>query len=233
MDDTESPRLPSPEEQLEAIRAMLSAGHRAIRLEPHSFWLWGLATSACILGERGLFTPSRFALHWQLATFQVLFIASCVAVTVALDLWFTKRVRRQRDESYSFIQRQIGKCTLLLAGLGVAVVFGGWYHSWYNIVFVFWIIDIGLVLFIHGLFSEQFLGWAGLSLMALAIVAVALDVPFEGTRLLLLATCGLGLPSLGSLLRPLGHWGRVARLACLSGWIAAISSAAYIGFTLH
>jgi len=230
MDDTDSRSLPSPEEQLAAIRAMLSSGHRAIRLEPHTFWLWGIATTACILGERGVFTPSRFPIHWQLATFQVLFIASCVAFSVALDLWLTKRVRRRRDESYSFIQRQIGKCTLLLGGLGVAVVFAGWYRSWYTIVFVFWIVDIGLVLFIHGLFSEQFLGWAGLSLIALAISAVAMDIPFEGTRHLLLATCGLGLPSLGFLLRPLGRWGIAARLACLSGWVAAISITAYVAF---
>jgi hypothetical protein len=232
MEDKDSRCLPSPEAQIEAIRAMLSAGHRAIRLEPHTFWLWGVATTACILGERALFTPSRFPIHWRLATFQVLFIAFCVALTVALDLRLTKRVRRQRDESFPFIQRQIGKCTLLLGGLGLAVVFGGWHHVWYTIVFVFWIADIGLVLFIHGLFSEQFLGWAGLSLIALAVAAVALDVPFEGTRFLLLATCSLGLPSLGVLLRPLGRWGTAARLACLTGWLAAISSAAYLGFRM-
>jgi hypothetical protein len=195
--------------------------------------LWGIATTACIFGERDLFTPARFPIHWQLATFQVLFIASTVALIVALDFWFTKRVRRRRDESYPFIQRQIGKCSLLLGGLGVAVVFGGWYRPWYTIVFLFWIVDIGLVLFIHGLFSEQFLGWAGLSLIALAIGAVALDIPFEGTRRLLLATCGLGIPSLGFLLRPLGRWGTTARLACLIGWVAAISIAAYGGFRMH
>jgi len=232
MDDENSRSLPSPEEQIEAIRAMLCAGHRAIRLEPHTFSLWGMATTACILGERAIFTPSRFPIHWQLATFQILFIAACVAFTVALDLWITKRVRRRRDESYPFIQRQIGKCTLLLGGLGLVVGLGGWYHEWYTVIFVFWMVDIGLILFIHGLFSEQFLGWAGLSLIGLAIAAVALEVPFEGTRFLLLATCGLGLPSLGLLLRPFGRWGTAARLACMTGWVAAISSAAYFGFRM-
>ena len=230
MDDKDPHGLPSPEEQIEAIRAMLSAGHRAIRLDPHTFGLWGMATTACILGERAIFTASRFPRHWQLATFQILYIALCIASTVALDLRITKRVRRKRDESYPFIQRQIGKCTLLLGGLGLVVGFGGWYHAWYTVVFIFWIADIGVVLFIHGLFSEQFLGWAGLSLIALAVAAVAFGVPFEGTRFLLLATCGLGLPSLGFMLRPLGRWGTGARLACLSGWVAAISSAAYVGF---
>ncbi len=231
--DAQNPHcLPEPEEQIEAIRAMLSTGHRAIRLEPHTFWLWGLVATACLLGERTLFTPSRFPIHWQLATFQVLSIAICIGFGFALDFHLSKRVKRERDESYPFIQRQMGKLTLLLVSLGLLMTLGGWHHSWYTLVFAFWLADLGIILFVHSLFSEPFLGWAGVSLIGLSVAAVGLAVPFDGTRFLLLAACGLGLPSLGLLLRPLGRWGTGARLACLVAWTSAISGAAYIGFQM-
>ena len=227
MDEPTLSDATEPADQLEAIHAMLAAGNCAIRVEPHTFVLWGLVGAFWVLAEGWYFTAARFPIYWQRGVAQKVVFGVAVAATAVADVLITKRARRQRDESYPFIQRQIGKLALLLFGLGLASGVTAWFLEEKSEIFVFWLVLIGLILYSHGLFSGRFLEWAGLSLMALAAAAVVLRVPFEGTRCLLAAASGVGLPLVGLLTTPLSRRPLITRLGALCVWTAAVAFAGY------
>jgi hypothetical protein len=189
----------SPEEQLNAIHAMLRSGHRGIRLELHSFVLWGVTGAILLLVAPWLASEARFPVVWQRASVELVLIAVVIALVVALDVGITRRLRRRRDETLPFIQRQIGKVWLMLMGLGVMVTFGMHFHGGGAMVYVFWLLLLGIGLFTHGLFSEQILGWSGGVVILLGVGALALRFPTEGTHWLAIVVFGVGLPALGFL----------------------------------
>ena len=222
----------SGQKQVEAIHGMLTAGRHAVLVEPHTFVVWGLAGALWLIFNRHLFSAANFPDLQLRALLEEFSVAAAIALTAVLDLFLTKRLRRQRDESYTFVQRQLGKLSLLLAAVGVAAALGVWFHSWGPVIFVLWTAIVGMVLFIHGLFSEQSLEWAGLAILAAAIAATALHVSFEGTRWLLVATCGLGLPTLGLLQRRLASWALLMRLLVVLGWTCGVCVAAFLAYRL-
>ena len=191
-----------------------------------------LACAIWLMLNRLCFSAANFPVLWQRAAFEELSLAGVIALAAVIDFRVTQRRRHQRDESYPFIQRQVGKLSLLLAAVGVAAAFGAWFFSWVVLIFVLWTAIIGVVLFIHGLFSEQFLEWAGLAVIAVALATMALNVPVEGTRWLLISTCGVGLPALGLLLRPLARWPFALRLLCVLAWAGLVSVVAFLAWRL-
>jgi hypothetical protein len=218
---------PRPEEQLEAIHAMLNSGHRGIRVERHSLALWGAAGALLLIVTPRLITPARFPAPWQQATAELVFLAVALALVTALDFSITQRLRRRRDESLPFIQRQMGKVWLLLIGLGLVATFGMHFYGGGAMAYVLWLVLLGMGLFTHGLFSEQFLGWAGGIVISLGVGALALHLPMKGIHWLAVLVFGLGLPTLGFLLRALEKRVLSMRLLFLVAWVTAIALGAF------
>ena len=63
-------------------------------------------------------------------------------------------------------------------------------------IFGVWLLLVGLGLFMHGLFSEQMLEWAGLMIMLLGICPLMLRVDFDLTKWIAASAFGLGMPAL-------------------------------------
>ncbi len=116
--------LPRATEQLNAIHAMMESGHRSVRLERHTLVLWGLAAAFLILVVRLIFTPERFPETLQRVLASNLFIAALLTAVGVIDLRLTRRARRQRDETLSFVQVQLTKIWWLLVGLIVLINLG-------------------------------------------------------------------------------------------------------------
>lgn len=220
----------SPAEQLEAIHAMLRSGHRGVRLERHSFVLWGGAGALLLIATPWLFTEARFPAVWRRAAVELVFLAALLALAVAADFRITRRVLRRRDESLTFVQRQIGKIWLLLIGLGLMATFGMHFHGGGGMVYVLWLLLLGIGLFTHGLFSEQILGWLGGVVIALGAGALALGLPTEATRWLAVLVFGAGLPSLGIFLRLLDRWSAPLRLAWVLAWVGVVTTTAFAAY---
>src|SRR5207253_1985101 len=73
--------------------------------------------------------------------------------------------------------------------------FGGGY-----MVFVIWLVLFGLGIYIHGLFSEEMLEWAGVMMILLGVAALALSAPYRAMQWLAASVFGLGMPLLSMML---------------------------------
>lgn len=222
-----------PSEQLEAIHAMLTSGHRSVRMERHTLVLWGVGGAALILALRVLITPERFPVHWERIAVSTGISALTLLAVGIWDYWLTRRARAARDETLSFIQSQVRKVWWLMVALivllNVGMSFFGGGYLFYAIVLAL----MGIAFYVHGLFSAQMLSWIGLSMVALGLAAIALQMPFALLEWLAICTFGLGLPLLAFLL----HWepaNRSARwrAAAMVGWLAVVSTSALACDTL-
>lgn len=206
--------------QLEAIHAMLASGHRSIRMERHTLILWGLAAAFLILATEAVFTPARLPLEWQRSLAANLFIA---AVLVAVGVWdyrLTRRARLLRNETLSFVQRQITKVWWLLLGLIVVLNLGMNFFGGGYMIFGVVLVLMGIALYVHGLFSVALLAWVGIALIALGLGSVALKFSYPAMKYLAASVFGLGFPALGlALPRPGLHAQPVRRAGLLLGWL--------------
>jgi hypothetical protein len=190
----------STAESIAAIHAMMASGHRSVRMERHTLVLWGLAAAFLILVVNALFTPERFPVVWQRAAYANLFIAAVLTGVGVWDFRLTRRARRMRDETLSFVQLQVTKLWWLLIGLIVALnvgmnFFGGGY-MFYGLVLAI----MGLAFYVHGLFSEQMLSWIGVMLIAMGLGCIALKLPIPVMEWLAVFVFGFGFPALGFVL---------------------------------
>ncbi|MGB4811783.1 MAG: hypothetical protein WBP13_04795 [Methylophilaceae bacterium] len=207
-------------QQISAIHNMLSVGHRNLRMEAHSLWLWGLAGSL-------LFAISDYILtEAQIPDLKLRAIAWLILLTIALgsvamtDWYFTKTVKATRDEVWSFIHRQIIKVWWLLMGLGILLTFAVFFFGGGYMVNAAWIILLGLGLFIHGLFSDEVLEWAGAALLILGILCLAFKLPYQHMKWIATSTFGVGLPLLALILKQQkSTWQKPLYLL---GWLMAV-----------
>jgi hypothetical protein len=213
--------LPSQtSEQLHAIHAMMTRGHRSVSLEHHTLVLWGLGAALLILIVRTWFTAEQFPVVWQRALATNLLIAAVLTAIGLFDLRLTRRARRLRDETLSFVQLQLTKVWWLLAGMVVLInvgmhFFGGGY-MFFGVVFAL----MGIAFFVHGLFSQQMLTWIGTLLIGLGLVSVALNLPFAVMEWLAIFVFGIGFPLLAVVLhRTPGDAGTAQRLGAAGGWL--------------
>ena len=95
---------------------------------------------------------------------------------------------KPRNQSY-FIS------ALLLFALVAMIFYGGGY-----MVCAVWLVFLGVSLYLHGLFSEELLEWAGLLTIALGIVSLLARLPYDSMRWVAAAVFGLGLPMLSLML---------------------------------
>jgi hypothetical protein len=106
--------------------------------------------------------------------------------------------------------------------MGVAFTFSTAFFGGGYMTFVVWLILFGLGIYVHGLFSEQLLEWAGVAMIALGVAALGLSAPYLLTQWLAASAFGLGMPLLSTMLDR-GHsrppWIRAAQSAL---WFAVV-----------
>ena len=208
--------------QLEAIHSMLAAGHRSIRLQRHSLLLWGVTGGILCLGTEHVITPERFPEHLQRALALLLFLGIVLSGVAVADFWYTRRRIEAREESLPFVQAQVIKVWWLLIGMGVLFTFATAFFGGGQMVFVIWLVLFGLGIYVHGLFSEQILEWAGVMMILLGIGALALPAPYTATQWLAASAFGLGMPLLGAMLdrgESKSAWTRAGQSAL---WLAIV-----------
>ena len=208
--------------QLEQIHSMLAAGHRSIRLQRHSLLLWGITGGILCLGTEHVITPERFPEHLQRALAVLLFLGIVLSGVAIADFWYTRHRIEKRDESMPFVQAQLTKVWWLLIGMGVLFTFATAFFGGGQMVFVIWLVLFGLGIYVHGLFSEQILEWAGVMMILLGIGALALPTSYVATQWLAASAFGLGMPLLAAMLdrgESKSAWTRAGQSAL---WLALV-----------
>ena len=132
-------------------------------------------------------------------------------------------MRRERDESISFIQLQLTKVwwffVALIVLLNVGMNFFGGGYMFYGLTLAL----MGMAFYIHGLFSMQMLKWIGLMLVVIGLSSVALNLHFLATKWLAAGVFGLGFPMLAFILdKPLTHSTLLKRLGLSAVWLIIV-----------
>ena len=219
--------------RLEDIHSMLASGHRSIQLERHTLILWGIAAAVLILTVPVLFAPEYFNLRWHRGVAQNLFISAVLIAVGVLDYRLTRRVRSQRNESLSFVQRQLTKVWWLLVGLIVVINLGMNFFGGGYIFLAIVLLIAGLALYIQGLFSQQMLCWVGVMMMAVGLASVVLNVPHPEMKWFAASVFGLGLPAVGWLIRrPSAQWTMPRRLIISALWLGIVIAPASVAHQL-
>jgi len=209
--------------QVEAIHSMLAAGHRSIRLQRHSLMLWGVASGILCLATEHIITPERFPGHLERALALLIFLGLVVSGVAIADYCYTRYRAQERDESIPFVQAQVTKIWWLLVCMGVLFTFASQFFGGGYMVFGIWLVLFGLGVYIHGVFSEQILEWAGVMMILLGIGALALPAPYVAMQWLAASAFGIGMPLLSAMLD---------RGASKSAWIRAGQSVVWLAVVL-
>ncbi len=131
---------------------------------------------------------------------QNLFIGTVLLTVGTWDYRLTKRRQRQRNESLSFIQRQITKIWWLLISLIVVIHIGASFFGDLHLFYGIAIVITGLAVFINGLFSRQSLDWAGVLLIVIGLTLLAASLPLSTQEWITVSVFGIGLPTLSFVL---------------------------------
>ncbi|HYS85002.1 MAG TPA: hypothetical protein VEN78_08385 [Bradyrhizobium sp.] len=217
--------------QLEAIHSMLSAGHRSIRMQRHSLVLWGVAGGFLCLASQHIITADRFPVLWLRAVAMLIFLAVVLSGVALADFHYTRYRIRARDESLPFVQTQVTKVWWLLISMGILFDFGTAFFGGGYMVFVVYLVLIGLGIYIHGLFSEEMLEWAGVMMIVLGVAALALPAPYRATQWLAASAFGLGMPLLSAMLdrgESRSVWIRTSQSAL---WLAVVLVPPLLAYT--
>ncbi len=209
-------------QQLDAIHSMLSAGQRNLRIERHTLILWGLSGGALCLGSDDILTAAQFPDNTQRALAWLLLLIVTFGSVATMDWHLTRRAKQVRDEAWSFIHRQVLKIFWLLVGIGTLLTFAMFFFGGGYMIFGAWIILLGLGLYVHGLFSEEMLEWAGVLMILIGIMSLASRLPYETMKWIAASIFGIGCPLLASMLdqgRTLPSWKRMVQSAL---WIGAV-----------
>lgn len=208
--------------RLDAIHSMLSAGQRNLRIERHTLILWGLTGGVLCLFSDNILTIEQLPDNTQRAMAWLLLLVVSFGSIAIVDWHLTRRAKQVRDEAWSFIHRQVLKIFWMLVGIGTLLTFSMFFFGGGYIVFGAWIVLLGLGLYVHGLFSEEMLEWAGVLLILLGISSLASGLPYETMKWIAASVFGIGCPLLATMLdhgRELPHWKRMAQSTL---WITAV-----------
>lgn len=185
--------MPDTKSQMEAIQSMLDQGQRSVHIEKHTWLIWGISSALLILHLDFVFAEVDLE-QWLHNIIETLTIIVVLFIAGFIDFKLTKKLRRQRDESISFVQLQVTKIWWFLIGLIIFInlgmnFFGGGYIFYPVLIFI-----LGLAFYMHGLFSRPLYCWIGISLILLGAGALALQIPMVQMRWLALFVLGIGLP---------------------------------------
>lgn len=212
----------APVQQLNAIHAMLAAGHRNLRIERHSLWLWGLPSGLLFAVAESILTVEQFPDHvWRASAWLALIMAVLAAVAL-IDWFWTRRVKETRDEAWSFIHRQVLKVQWLIMTMAALATFASFFYGGGYMICAVWLVFLGLSLYVHGLFSEELLEWVGCLCILLGVTSLFAHLPFGTMRWLAASVFGLGLPLLSLMLDRGRHCAAPVRLGQMMGWLFAV-----------
>ena len=182
--------------QLDAIHSMLNAGQRNLRMETHSLLLWGAVGGLLCLFSDYILTPQQIPDNGERAVAWLALLAAIFGAAGYTDWQLTRASKQARDETWSFIHRQIMKFWWLLLALGALTTFAMFFFGGGYMLFPVWIALLGMGLVVHGLFSAPLLQWAGGLLILTAVCALGYRLEFETMKWLAGSAYGAGLPLL-------------------------------------
>ncbi len=212
----------SPQKQIQAIHAMLASGQRNLRMERHTLLLLGLPAGLLFALSESIFTPEQIPDLQQRALSWLALLVAVIGTIVTVDWHWTRKIKATRDETWSFIHRQVLKVMWLLLALATLTTFAMFFYGGGYMVCSVWLIFAGLGLYVHGLFSEELLEWGGGLLIAIGIVSLVAGLPYESLRWLAASVFALGLPLFALLLDRGRHRPAYVRLLQICGWLAVV-----------
>lgn len=212
--------------QLDAIHSMLNAGQRNLRMETHSLLIWGAVGGFLCLFSDYILTPQQIPDNAQRAFAWLALLGAIFGAAGYIDWHLTRRSKQARDETWSFIHRQIMKFWWLLLSIGALTTFAMFFFGGGYMLFPVWIALLGMGLFVHGLFSAPLLQWAGGLLILTAVCALGYRLEFETMKWLAGSAYGAGLPLLALLL------GRKSETRIPHQLLAALWLAVVVGLPL-
>lgn len=186
-----------PDHQLQSIHAMLVSGHRCVRLDRHTVLLIGFVGGFLTIATDWVVTAERFPDPLWRALVLFGWLAICLGATSLVDHRLTRRLRARRDETLPFAQAQVTRAwwTLLATGclgtLGMALYGGG------SMIYVMWIVLLGLGMYLFGLFSRPIIEWIGLAMMLIGVMMLATDLSIGVSRWLCASCYAIGMPLAG------------------------------------
>ena len=215
---------PNLQNRLSVLQNLLVAGHRPIQFRPGSLVRWGWAFAWLAWSTDPLLRlPALQGQAALQAAVAMVWLGAGMGLTAWLDWRAMQAAALQAEETLPFVQVQISKVWGLLLAAGVLYTgstffFGGAYQ-----VYMVWLALVGLGLFLHGLFSQELVEWAGAAIFLMALLVLISGLPLTWHRPLVISTSGLGLPLLGWLLHrravPLPNTTR--SMVCVLGLLAA------------
>ncbi len=217
--------------QLDAIYSMMDDGQHSVKMERHSLLIWGFTAAVLILITDVFFNVDTIPVGWQLILSQTVFISIILFLAGLWDFKLTRKVRKQRDESLSFIQLQLTKVwwffVALIVLLNVGMNFFGGGYMFYGLTIAL----IGMAFYVQGLFSTQILKWISMMLIIIGLASVALNLHFLVTKWLAAGVFGLGFPLLALILdKPLTYSTLLKRLALSAVWFVLVIFPAVIAY---
>jgi hypothetical protein len=211
-----------PAHQLDAIHAMLAAGHRNLRIERHTLLLWGIPAGLLFAVSEVILTPAQFPDLTQRALAWLALLVAVLVTIATVDWFWTRKIKATRDEAWSLIHRQVLKVLWLMMGLATLTTFAMFFYGGGYMLCAVWLVFLGISLFVHGLFSEELLEWAGLLSILIGITSLFAQLPFETMRWVAAAVFGFGLPLLALMLDRGRHRPALFRLAQMLVWLSAV-----------
>lgn len=208
--------------QLDAIQAMLTAGHRNLRVERHTLLLWGVPPGVLFALSESIFTPDQIPDLPLRAAAWLALIAAGLAVIATLDWRWTRRAKQQRDEAWSFVHRQVIKVQWLFMAMATMATYASFFYGGGYMVCAVWLVFLGLSLFVHGLFSEELLEWVGALCIVMAVVSLLAGLPYETMRWMAAAVFAIGLPLLALMLDRGRHRPVWIRVAQATAWLVIV-----------
>ncbi|MEY2631469.1 MAG: hypothetical protein RIR00_123 [Pseudomonadota bacterium] len=220
-------------EQLHSIQAMLTAGHRSVRLERHSLLLRGGVGGFLIGATDWIITIERFPEVSQRALVLLLWLSVWLGGMSLLDHWLSRRRRQQREESLPFAQAQITRAWWMLLSIGTLSSFAMFFYGGGAMIYSLWIVLLGLGIYLFGLFSRPLIEWIGLATILLGVLGLASGLPHVTTRWLGASCFALGMPLCGWLAPRIPDDRPVQRIAALLLWLGVVVTPPLLSVRLH
>lgn len=195
------------------MRAMLASGQRPVRVEPSTLIVWGIATGGLCAALEEVVPRLAGSDVTRMAAVTAGIILGVGMLAAWIDRRCLARHRADRGETIHFVEIQIAKAWALLFVLGVALTVGTFFFGGQYMVYAFWLVLLGVGMFLHALFSEQLPAWAGIAFILLGIGPLAAHASYAEMRWIAASTLGIGLPVLGWIVA--GAPGMPARWASL------------------
>jgi len=225
--------MPAINSQVEDIHAMLPSGEESIRVEPHTLIILGLAGFFIIFVNNLIITQNLIEDYWQQQLLEALIYVVAILTAGIIDYRITQRLYIQRDESLSFVHRQIRKVIYLIVGLVVIYIMGATFLGGGRVnEFIVWAL-FGLTFCVYGLFSEKLLSWFGVFCIAMGYLSDLLKIPPDARTYIELSILGIGLPALAWVLsRPSLHKNISRRLLLSCSWILLVTMPAFVVYQI-